>query len=65
MENNESECRVIKRMNRRLVDEGQRLTVSRSPRSLARYIILNTHQGNPVAWADGLETWAREMGVAS
>ena len=53
----------VRRLNRRLALQGQRLTVSRSTRSLARYIVYDTHTGNPDAWADDLEGWEREEGL--
>jgi hypothetical protein len=61
----ENESSLVKRINRRLVDNGQRLTVSRSPGALGRYIIVDGHTGNPVAWADTLDEWARELEMAS
>jgi hypothetical protein len=61
----DQEKSIVSRMNRRLAADGQRLTVSRNPNGLGRYVILDAHNGNPVAWADSLDQWAREMGVAS
>jgi hypothetical protein len=60
-----NEKSIISRINRRLADEGQRLTVNPKPNDLGRYVIVDGHNGNPVAWADSLEDWARELGVAS
>jgi hypothetical protein len=67
MPSNSSEGRaersMVKRFNRRLAYEGLRLQVNRGKYALARYVLIDLHTGNPVAWADNVADWARETDI--
>lgn len=67
MRSNSSEGRaeraMVKRFNRRLAYEGLRLRVNRGKYTLARYVLIDLHSGNPMAWTDDVADWARETGI--